>query len=317
MIRTRTTFVVGAGASHSYGLPTAAGLKEIATALDLQREIGQLLMRHAMPRIDRNRLHEFLDDLRDHPAPSIDVYLENRHHYDPTAMPIGKALIAALMAQQILNNTERLNRQEDDWLGYVIDRMREGAPTWQAFDEGNANVRFVTFNFDSMIEERLQRDIKRTHPRAPDDEVARAVARWVIHVHGRLPPAPATPLHDDPMNGFDREWQQWIVDAAPTITVVLEEIDPEKLRDAREAVRRANILCFLGFAYAPENLQRLDLPQALMAADGIGRHIYGTALEHDDGERLRFRRRLNNQLQLGSRDRKCRGLLREQPVFVD
>jgi hypothetical protein len=316
MIRTRTTFVVGAGASKSYGLPTAAELKGIATGLNPQREFGQLLIRHATPRISLDQLTAFVTDLRDHPAQSIDVYLENRH-YEPMALPIGKALIASLLAQQILNNTERLNRQDDDWLGYVFGRMAEGAATWQAFDEGNANVRFVTFNFDSMIEDRLERDIKRTHPTAPDDEVTRAIDRWVIHVHGRLPPLPVALLLDEPINGFNREWQQWIVEAAPTITVVLEEIDPEKLRDAREAVRSAHILCFLGFAYAPENLQRLDLPQALMAPDGVGRHLYGTALEYADGERARFEQRLNNQIQLGSGHLKCRGVLRELPVFVD
>jgi hypothetical protein len=231
-------------------------------------------------------------------------------------MPIGKALIAALMGQQIQQNPGRLGRTDDDWLGYVIERMREGAGTWRVFEEGNSNVRFVTFNFDTIVDDRLTQDIRLIYPTAPGTELIQAVRRWVIHLHGRLPEIPEVPLADVQVYGFAPEWIRWITDAAPSITVMLEDIDAEKLREAREAVRRASVLCFLGFAYAVENLQRLNLPTALFVPD-VARHLHGTAFDLADGEQALVRQRCNNQIQLGNRAWKCRQFLREHPIFRD
>jgi hypothetical protein len=315
MIRTPTTFVVGAGASWSYRLPTAGDLKQTASGMGADSKIFQLVIRHARPTIEIDQLERFLDDLRDHPATSIDAYLQNRHHYVDTAMPIGKALIAALLGEQIQQNPRPAALANDDWLGYVVERMSEGAATWPEFRDGNQHVRFVTFNFDSIIEDRLWRDIKRIHPPAPDHEILDMLQRGVIHVHGRLPTVPALELHDSPTVGFHQEWQRWIVEAAPTVTVVAEEIGEDKLRDAREAVRQARVLCFLGFHYAVENLERLDLRNWLMTTGAL--HVHGTAYERADGEQLLIRHRLNNRIELGGRRLRCRELLREHFIFRD
>ena len=47
-----------------------------------------------------------------------------------------------------------------DWLGNIIRKMKSGAPDCEAFARGNAEVRFVTFNFDSIIEDRFEKAIR-------------------------------------------------------------------------------------------------------------------------------------------------------------
>lgn len=67
-------------------------------------------------------------------------------------MKVCRLMLATVLGQTIAT---RRQRPVNDWLEYIVERMRSGAATWQAFAEGNSQVRFVTFNFDSVIEDRL------------------------------------------------------------------------------------------------------------------------------------------------------------------
>ena len=61
----------------------------------------------------------------------------------------------------------------------------------------------------------------------------------------------------------------------------MDQIERSTLVATQLAVRRSKILCFLGFAYANDNLARLDLPTSLRLAY---RDIYGTAFGLRPGE---------------------------------
>ena len=103
-----------------------------------------------------------------------------------------------------------------------------------------------------------------------------------------------------------------MTEAASAITVILEDVDAQKLTVAREAVGQANVLCFLGFAYAIENLQRLDLPAALMLPKAAA--AYGSAFDLLGGEQALTRRRLNSRIELGHPTIRCREFLREHEI---
>ena len=145
MITTPTTFVIGAGAGCPYGLPASDGLHRAARELASNDDLYQMLL--AITEIGAVDLNSVLEDLRTHPAGSIDAFLESRQSSDVT-MRIGRHLIALLMASAIKNVGDVTKHSGDhDWLGYIIDRMRRGAPTSRDFANGNSGVRFVTFNF--------------------------------------------------------------------------------------------------------------------------------------------------------------------------
>ena len=177
MIGVPTTFVIGAGASKPYGLPLGWELHKNATDLKPDHPAYHLLA----SRISANKLNRFLADLRAHPATSIDAFLRTRQDR-PDVMDIGKSMIASLMGLSIMEK-EKTGRAKEDWLGYVIQRMLERASTWNDFCEGN-HVKFVTFNFDSLIEQRLTRALTAVWSEATLDPVP------VIHVHGQLPDVP-------------------------------------------------------------------------------------------------------------------------------
>lgn len=310
MIQTPTTFIIGAGASCAYGLPAAAGLHEKAKALSPAATAYQLLLETR--EATAVQLNDFLDDLRAHPAPSIDAFLESRQD-DQQTMRIGRLVIAVLMAQAIWNARTQQPRG-DDWLGYVIERMRRGAPTSHHFANGNSRLRFVTFNFDTIIEARLFKAVSAIYRNPPDVVIARVLASFpVIHVHGMLPPLPSRSFEEDHFGACAPEWVEWLVKAASGIRVVMDDIEEETVAAARAAIAQAEVLCFLGFAYATENMSRLDLPGQLV---GRSPNVYGSAYGLVDGEQAWVKGRLPI-INLGSHTANCFDVLRIFHVFRD
>src|SRR6266853_4551502 len=99
MITTPTVFVVGAGGSQPYGLPASSTLADSARRLVPGAAVFQLL--HTCLG-DLELLQRLLADFKQHSlADSIDAYLQHRQHL-PDIMRAGKALIAALMGEAIL-----------------------------------------------------------------------------------------------------------------------------------------------------------------------------------------------------------------------
>ena len=306
MIGVPTTFVVGAGASKPYGLPVGSKLHEEATSVTIQSDVFDLLVASGF---SPNKLLGFLKDLKAHPANSIDDFLRTRQDAD-VVMQIGKSLIACLMGRAI----QRTGRAKSgDWLGYVVDRMLADAATWEEFCYGN-RVKFVTFNFDSLIEQRLSDDLRKVWANASLERIP------IIHAHGRLPdPPPVRPTAGFRASQGDHinpKWIYWTKDAAETVSVVLEQIGEETLSSIHEAIRSATVVCFVGFGYAKHNLEKLDVSKTLE------RHpppeVFGSAYGLDDGEQERVRQRMpGRKIELGSMEHDCLKVLRRFDVCRD
>ena len=164
---------------------------------------------------------------------------------------------------------------------------------------GNAEVRFVTFNFDSIIEERLEKALRNLYRGAAEGNLRDAVSAvhgQVIHVHGKILPPPRVSFRLDGVSysEYSPERKDWLSSAPSEIRVVMDQIEPDTLLTTRQAVLRSEILCFLGFAYASENLTRLDLPRAITrGVDGtVIRHVFGTAFGMRQGEAASVKDRL-------------------------
>ena len=288
MITTPTTFVVGAGASKVYGLPTSAELRHEAHVLEPGSAAYKLILAAELCSIEQ--LNSILVDLRNQGTSSIDEFLFTRQQNEIT-MEVGRALIALLLGNHFheVRSPDALGAETTDWLGYIINNMQSGAPNCDAFVQGNTEVRFVTFNFDSIIEDRLEKAIHNLYRGTAETQLSEAVdaiQRQIIHVHGRLTPPPTRRLTFGALEN-PHDWVRWLRSARSEIRVVMDQIEPNTLANAQEAVKRSEILCFLGFAYASDNLQKLDLPKAYdCGVDGkpSARWIYGTAFGMRPGE---------------------------------
>ena len=318
MITTPTTFVIGAGASKDYGLPISSDLRKEAHELLPQHSVYQLI--HEAGLCTPHKLNEILDDLRNQGTPSIDEFLFARQH-DKTTMDVGRALIALLLARSLpdVKLPDSLGTKTMDWLGYIINKMCYSAQNCKEFIQGNTEVRFVTFNFDSIIEDRLEKAIRNLYRGNPEIQLREAVdviRNQVIHVHGKLPSLPQQPLPQrvsyEFRSGF--MWVDWLKSAVSEIRVVMDAIDPDTLAATQQAVSRSNILCFLGFAYADENLAKLD--PRYNESKFVNREIYGTAFRMRLGEQKTVEQKLAGAT-LGGEKERCQELLRNQYIFRD
>ena len=321
MITTPTTFVVGAGASTDYGLPTSADLREEADFLRHRHPVAYKLILQA-ELCSPEQLNRIVDDLSNQGTSSIDEFLFARQD-DPLTMKVGRALIALLLGRRLneVKPPRSLGAGPTDWLGYIINKMQSGAPDCDAFVKGNTQVRFVTFNFDSIIEDRLEKAIRNLYRGTSEKSLAEAIEamhRQIIHVHGRLIPPPTRRLTFDEFN-YPREWVHWLQSAPSEIRVVMDDIDPDILAAALQAVRRSDVLCFLGFAYAEDNLKKLDLPNSRhRRVDGRQdfRHIFGTAFGMRPGETASVQSILGGERAvLGGEKEHCIDFLRNHHII--
>ena len=306
MIHTPTTFVIGAGASCVHGLPTGNQLLKRARDLTAQSEIFQLLLQTGVP---LEHLDAFIAGIKRSAVRSIDSYLEKRQQR-PATIEAGKAVIAALMGSAIYDASKQTHSGGEDWLDELIEQMHQGAPDWKAFSEHNSAVRFVTFNFDRIIEDRLGEIVTGLYERVTAQQVAKAFP--VTHVHGQLPPVPSVPLISSQFNGFSGEWPRWVTTARAEIRVAHESVPSPVTQEAREAVRRSHILCFLGFAYDPANLDRLDLAGASSVLPPNAkkeREVYGSAFGLPPGRQSNVQTRFQGKVKLGKADEQCRDIL--------
>lgn len=116
MIQRPTTFVVGAGASCSFGLPTGGQLLSLSRELTPNSTVYQLLLQSGVGLDD---LDPLLQQIRDDVfAESIDDFLLSRQG-QPKLVKAGRSLIAALLGSEIARSgayTRQKDGVEDDWL---------------------------------------------------------------------------------------------------------------------------------------------------------------------------------------------------------
>lgn len=264
-------------------------------------------------------LEGVLEDLRNAQVPSIDSYLEHRQGSAET-MQLGRRLIALTLGAR-MHPAQRLKvsrqQHDEDWLLYLFERMRRGAPTVADFVHGN-RVSFVTFNFDSEIEDRLAKVIRTVWgPTESPDRVADAIASVarVIHVHGRVPPVPKNPLLFSDAHGPAPGWVEWLLEAAEKVRVVHDQIDRSLVDQARQAIGGASVICFLGFGWDQGNFMRLGFPEIVENRPSRP-DLYATAFRATTGEGAAIQRRLPG-IQLGTPDLDCCGLLRQFDIARD
>lgn len=307
MVTTPVTFIVGAGASKPYGLPLGKDLLRIARQATPSNELFQLLLAAG---VNVTVLNNVLEDLRRHSAESIDEYMVTRRG-KADVDKVCRLLIAGGLGIRLAElGDSHAPPAEEDWLAYVGAELRHGAGTF-AECAGVNRVQFVTFNFDSVIEDRLARSLASFL----DFDAARlAQVVPVHHVHGRLPAPPRLPITDNSAHLlFRREWLDWIHSAANSVNVIVDDIHADVLMQARSAISSAAIVCFLGFSYHSTNVQRL------LPVTGTDRDVYGTTVGLEDGERARFRARLQpmGRANLDSQAMSCLKLLRSYQIFRD
>jgi hypothetical protein len=248
VISTSTVFVLGAGASAPYGFDTGYDLLERARTLP-ELEIARLIA--PLPKYGAPPLYDALANTGES---SIDAMLETRG----TIQAPGKALIARLLLEQERVALNSHHTSKHGWYRTLFSAMDAPSPQ-EALTQ---RVRFVTFNYDRSLEYFLAHAWRVKYN--PDQVIDPSALRQLfIHLHGQLGflsevggtgPIVRYGGSSDGITDGD------VLEASRSIKIVSEpHPDEPQFLEARRLIGEADRVVFLGFGFAPRNVERLDL----------------------------------------------------------
>ncbi len=314
MIDKKTVFVLGAGASCPYGYPSGARLREsicfnqgfwpsYSAYLRDNRSV-QGVKEERLGKVD-----EFRQTFEKSSFKSIDVFIAN----NPKLAETGKYVIAYEIfrvehescfreyAKQLKDiytaralSIERLTiddlwRREafqgGDWYFYIYNRLVEGLIGGNVLPNfSNGNLAFITFNYDRSLEQFLYEALRNSFTEVSEDDIVKTLKKLeIIHVYGQIAPLKWQNPNEyvDYKHPIDESLLQLI---ANNIRTIYEEKEHPELMEAQNLLKQAEQIFFLGFGYAPENMEILGLP-LLISPSCL---VYGTAFNSIEDERYRI-----------------------------
>lgn len=304
MIQTPTVFILGAGASKPYGYPTAAEMrtwicdnfpdayrKRLATDPKLASAPA-----HREPLVREAK--EFADAFNRSSNKSIDLFLaRNREKYGE----IGRQAIALCLnhAEKYSRFNEYTDDTEDrrkhfrsqDWYSWIFDRMTAGLTEpndcYRITKENK--VAFITFNYDVSLEFFLVQAFTYSFPEL-DPDIAAELLKGIpiVHTYGACRALETNGWDLTKRYGTEVSYDELLQQA---LRLEIMHHNGERQIDNATArlIRDAERVYFLGFSYAPENLETLRIPDILCEGAGPKR-IYGTAKDATENEMSAIRK---------------------------
>jgi hypothetical protein len=149
------------------------------------------------------------------------------------------------------------------------------------------DIAIITFNYERSLERYLLDCLTaRFEQRHSEAEIRTALLRLpIIHIYGRMGPLPGFTRGDEPWRAYERIAERRQLHAAVAGMHLLRELRDDPGRGDRDAARQClrnakGKVIFLGFAYAQENLEALDLANTCG-----GKAVYGTIKDIGEDER--------------------------------
>lgn len=279
MFRRKTLIVVGAGASMEVDLPSGKELtREIAKLLDLEidyvkLESGDYLLWQAC-KIHAKQSNSVLDQYfqaarRIHDAmpqaSSIDSFIDV-HSGDKHIEVCGKlAIVRAILKAEsrctkLIIKSGHRNAQlnysglENTWFNRFWALLTQGCPLDKLPDR-LASFEMVIFNYDRCIEHFLYHSIQNYYGIPPEPAAAILKSLKIYHPYGMVGHLPWQ--GSSPKIGFgDEPNVQPLLELSSEIRTFTEETDPasEEITKIHDAVLKAQMIVFLGFAFHPDNM---------------------------------------------------------------
>ena len=256
MIKTKTLFILGAGASQPFDYPTGIELRDkILFGNTYEADVVNALNRCDDNAVTfRQDIKRFNDAFSGSAGYSIDSFLEERPKEHPF-MYIGKTFIAKILISCEKDNNLRINT-EKNWYMYLFDRMKA------SFEELSQNrISFITFNYDRSLEYFLFEAIKKQFDKGSEECVKMMKNFQIVHLYGKLDPLPWQEPHGKEYSTTENLIER--LRAAPiNIKLISDEREVEKseyFQEAYKLIEWADRIFFLGFSFDETNLKRLHL----------------------------------------------------------
>lgn len=270
IIKNKTIFVLGAGASEPFEYPIGKALKKKLchelSALNIAR-----LLASEKDEIDDYvyTITTFQDNFHKSAENSIDLFLK----YNPEFKELGKKLIAATLLP--IENQDILLDSYNKRNWYIL--------FWNLIEHSfekidKHNIHFITFNYDRSLEHFLITALYHSYSgkKSMEDCAKKINSIDIIHVYGYLAPLPwqsescNRPYISQSITKRDLE------NAVQNLFIIGEERKSDaqlsKLNEIKSLISEAVYIYFLGFGYDEENLSILG--------DNFSNvnHVWGTCL---------------------------------------
>lgn len=318
MFRSKTTFIVGAGASCEAQLPSGERLKElIGNAIDIRfndfgrehtgdaRIVRALQQKVADTTRDINPyLHKAwqIRDIVPHAALSIDNYLD-AHQGDEELELCRKLGIAKCILDaehgSLMRRTERHQEKfsmpglKDTWYVQFLKLLTENvrsADLNTIFD----NIAFVIFNYDRCIEQFLVQGIQDYYNVSRGRAVELVKRIPMFHPYGTVGSLPWVEEREKPQADFGDNERIDLLSIAGNIKTFSEQMDDEvALNLIRNHIAEAETLVFLGFAFHRQNLQLIKPPEPAFT-----KRIFATVMGVSDSDQEHIKSDLVETLQI-------------------
>jgi hypothetical protein len=304
MITIPTLFILGAGASKPYGYPTGDGLRADIVknfAVDFDRLSGTKPPNISM---DADLVHEglpyFIKNFDNSSLLSIDKYLA----MNPDDQYIGKIAItlSILKSEKESCFNEQIKDHTEDWYQYLYNRMTsefKNPDHHQYFFENK--VAFITFNYDNSLEYYLYNSFYHSFYQEKTvignniimgDKLRKHQTFPIVHVYGSVDSLLLSDWYTG-RNKYRRKFESFttVENLSKGIKVIGEERDGNSVKDEiKKLFTACERIFFLGFSYAQENLDAIDLANNI----DVRWKIFGTARGMTAREINEARSRINS-----------------------
>jgi hypothetical protein len=281
MIETPTVFILGAGASKPYHYPTGAELRDlICNNTFVTEEFSKCLdefpvnCTFSLETELINSGKELAKIVSINPGhETIDAFL-NR---SPSFTNIGKI---AIMYQILMAEKKDLKSKAEssqDWYSYLFKQMMSGIVEPDGFKKfGQNKVKFITFNYDRSLEYFFYRGLRHAFYEATNDEknhhelLKQLNQIPIYHVYGSVgnPQRPISADYGKKIK-FSEMWE-----IRDNIRIINERINSEEIEQMELIIKEyAERIFFLGFGYADENMEVLNLYKIIRNHQ----EVFGTA----------------------------------------
>lgn len=283
MIKDKTVFILGAGASSPYGYPTGSELRE-KICKDFTRKDSLFKPGDIYWEMQRELAEQFTKRFSNAGAnTSIDLFLARLNPAGKQKFTnIGKTAISFFILDAEIESKFDENMKEvkksQDWYAPLLGKMMSKLTAHDSYSdiEGN-NVTFITFNYDRSLEYYIHRCFTSTFPDAPEDYLQK-IGNEIIkihHVYGKIADMPWQKTGADSLLYRPERFTEYIDNTIKNIKTIYE-ISKFVKEDIRSSIVEAQKIFFLGFGYAEENLKAIGMPAILQNGSRTTK-IYGTA----------------------------------------
>lgn len=279
----KTVFIVGAGASKEFGLPTGYELKsQISAICDIRfDEFGSRLKSgdHRLVEALRQQVRQtgpsggsinpYLHaawKIRDNMAlaPSIDNFLDT-HRDDPMVVEFGKiaiakAIMSAEKSSNLWFNSKNFDARPDfdslseTWLQRLFTIL-VAQSSFENFCEALASVSFVSFNYDRCIHHFLLLAAQQ-YFNLSDEQVKKVSDNInVLYAYGSV--GLAKPGQKGISDFGEEPIGTALFERAARIRTFTEGTDSESREAIQKVIRTASCCVFVGFGFLPLNMSLL------------------------------------------------------------